>query len=275
MTSMPSHQTSQPRPQAPTVGFSQSSSTKRMSCSVGSMPMASRRAQVEVLQVRPGSASGSPGTGSSAAAGWGSRHSGRRPGGARAAHRPPSRAWGPARAAPSPGAGCPPPPPRRRAAGSRSPDGSNSRGASGSGPETTAACLAWHGRACSQAQKKSADHRARRLLLQAAEVGTGWLSCPCAAVRLPALRHRAGRTWRGSRRCPAPGRWSTVVVVDAGALARRWLAERGRGGRGRRRVVAVVVASWPSCRSSPWCRRRGAGRGRRRSSSRRRAGSCA
>ena len=35
MTSMPSHQTSQPRPQAPMVGFSQSSSTKRMSCRAG------------------------------------------------------------------------------------------------------------------------------------------------------------------------------------------------------------------------------------------------
>ncbi|MNR64170.1 hypothetical protein D3C85_1867230 [compost metagenome] len=37
---MPFSQTSQPRPQAPSVGFSQSSSTKRMSCWVGSMPSA-------------------------------------------------------------------------------------------------------------------------------------------------------------------------------------------------------------------------------------------
>ncbi|CFU82657.1 Uncharacterised protein [Bordetella pertussis] len=40
VTSMPLSQTSQPRPQAPSVGFSQSSSTKRMSCCVGSMPSA-------------------------------------------------------------------------------------------------------------------------------------------------------------------------------------------------------------------------------------------
>ena len=40
MISIPSIQTSQPRPQAPRVGPSQSSSTKRMSCSSGRMPRA-------------------------------------------------------------------------------------------------------------------------------------------------------------------------------------------------------------------------------------------
>ena len=39
---MPSHHTSQPRPQAPSVGLSQSSSTKRMSCFSGSMPISTR-----------------------------------------------------------------------------------------------------------------------------------------------------------------------------------------------------------------------------------------
>ena len=38
--SMPSHQHSQPSPQAPSVGLSQSSSTKRTSCSAMSTPMA-------------------------------------------------------------------------------------------------------------------------------------------------------------------------------------------------------------------------------------------
>ena len=85
----------------------------------------------------PGSASGSPDTGNSAAAGWGSRHSGHPSAGARAAHRPRSRAWGPGRAARWPGAGSPPPPRRRAVAGSRSPGGSSSHGASGSGSERT------------------------------------------------------------------------------------------------------------------------------------------
>lgn len=40
VTSMPLSQTSQPRPQAPSVGLSQSSSTKRTSWSLGSRPMA-------------------------------------------------------------------------------------------------------------------------------------------------------------------------------------------------------------------------------------------
>ena len=52
VTSMPSHHTSQPRPQAPSVGLSQSSSTKRMSCSIGSMPMRAEALQVEILEVR-------------------------------------------------------------------------------------------------------------------------------------------------------------------------------------------------------------------------------
>ena len=38
MTSMPFSHTSQPRPQAPSVGDSQLSSTKRMSCTAVSMP---------------------------------------------------------------------------------------------------------------------------------------------------------------------------------------------------------------------------------------------
>ena len=50
-TSMPSHQHSQPRPQAPSVGLSQSSSTKRMSCSAISMPIARERFEIELLQV--------------------------------------------------------------------------------------------------------------------------------------------------------------------------------------------------------------------------------
>jgi len=37
---MPFSQISQPRPQAPSVGDSQLSSTRRMSCTVGSMPTA-------------------------------------------------------------------------------------------------------------------------------------------------------------------------------------------------------------------------------------------
>ena len=41
VTSMPSIQTSHPVPQAPSVGPSQLSSTKRVSCAAGSMPMAS------------------------------------------------------------------------------------------------------------------------------------------------------------------------------------------------------------------------------------------
>ena len=48
---MPSSQTSQPSPQAPSVGLSQSSSTKRMSCRVGSMPSAAQAAEIELLAV--------------------------------------------------------------------------------------------------------------------------------------------------------------------------------------------------------------------------------
>src|SRR3989344_1180759 len=43
---MPSSHTSQPRPQAPSVGDSQSSSTKRISCFFVSMPMARREVAV-------------------------------------------------------------------------------------------------------------------------------------------------------------------------------------------------------------------------------------
>ena len=49
---MPSHQHSQPRPQAPSVGLSQSSSTKRMSCRCGIDADGGERLQIEVLQVR-------------------------------------------------------------------------------------------------------------------------------------------------------------------------------------------------------------------------------
>ncbi len=49
---MPSHQHSQPSPHAPSVGLSQSSSTKRMSCTAESMPIACERAEVKLLQVR-------------------------------------------------------------------------------------------------------------------------------------------------------------------------------------------------------------------------------
>ena len=48
---MPSHQTSQPRPQAPSVGLSQSSSTKRMSCRSDVDADGGERAEVDVLQV--------------------------------------------------------------------------------------------------------------------------------------------------------------------------------------------------------------------------------
>ena len=48
---MPSTQTSQPWPQAPSVGPSQLSSTKRTSCSARSMPRATSELQVDVLDV--------------------------------------------------------------------------------------------------------------------------------------------------------------------------------------------------------------------------------
>ena len=51
VTSMPFSQTSQPRPQAPSVGFSQSSSTKRTSFFFRSKPSASQRAEVELEDV--------------------------------------------------------------------------------------------------------------------------------------------------------------------------------------------------------------------------------
>ena len=51
MISMPSHQTSQPRPQAPSVGLSQSSSTKRISWASGSMPDRSEALEIEILQI--------------------------------------------------------------------------------------------------------------------------------------------------------------------------------------------------------------------------------
>ena len=51
MISWPSSHTSQPRPQAPSAGDSQLSSTKRMSCAPASMPSAARRLQVELLRV--------------------------------------------------------------------------------------------------------------------------------------------------------------------------------------------------------------------------------
>ena len=51
-TSIPSHQHSQPRPQAPSVGLSQSSSTKRMSCRREIDADRLQRAEIEVLQVR-------------------------------------------------------------------------------------------------------------------------------------------------------------------------------------------------------------------------------
>ena len=51
VTSMPSHHTSQPSPQAPSVGLSQSSSTKRMSCTLGSMPMRVEALQIEIQEV--------------------------------------------------------------------------------------------------------------------------------------------------------------------------------------------------------------------------------
>ena len=98
-----------------------------MSCSLGSMPMRVEALQIEVLDVGRATASGSPGTGSSAAAGWGSRRSGRRWGGARAARRPRSTASGQARATSSPGGRCPRPPPCRTAAGSRSPASAQKR----------------------------------------------------------------------------------------------------------------------------------------------------
>ena len=49
--SMPSHQTSQPRPHAPSVGCSQSSSTRRTSCVVEVDPERLERAEVEVEHV--------------------------------------------------------------------------------------------------------------------------------------------------------------------------------------------------------------------------------
>ena len=49
---MPSHHTSQPSPQAPSVGLSQSSSTKRMSCTQRVDADAAEALQVEVLEVR-------------------------------------------------------------------------------------------------------------------------------------------------------------------------------------------------------------------------------
>ena len=49
--SIPSHQTSQPSPQAPTVGCSQSSSTKRMSCLLGVEADRAQRLEVELEHV--------------------------------------------------------------------------------------------------------------------------------------------------------------------------------------------------------------------------------
>ena len=51
MISMPSSQTSQPRPQAPSAGEAQLSSTKRMSCARESMPSGLERLEVELLRV--------------------------------------------------------------------------------------------------------------------------------------------------------------------------------------------------------------------------------
>ena len=48
---MPFSHTSQPRPQAPSVGDSQLSSTKRMSCTRGSKPSETERAQVKLLEI--------------------------------------------------------------------------------------------------------------------------------------------------------------------------------------------------------------------------------
>ena len=49
---MPSHQHSQPSPQAPSVGLSQSSSTKRMSCRCRIDADRGERFQIELLEVR-------------------------------------------------------------------------------------------------------------------------------------------------------------------------------------------------------------------------------
>ena len=79
---MPLSQTSHPRPQAPRVGDSQLSSTKRTSCTCGSNPSARRLSRYNSSR-SGGEGFITPGTGSSAAAGTGSLRSGRRSGGAR------------------------------------------------------------------------------------------------------------------------------------------------------------------------------------------------
>ena len=81
-----------------------------------------------------GSASGSPDTGSNAAAGWDSRRSGRPSAGATAAHRPRSTASARAPAASSPDGRCRRRPPCRRAAARRSRNRPSSGAASGSAP---------------------------------------------------------------------------------------------------------------------------------------------
>ena len=87
---MPSHHTSQPSPHAPSVGLSQSSSTKRISCKAGSMPSTCRLSDKAVGYCLA-TASKSPETGNNAESDWGFRHSARRLVGARVAHKPHSR----------------------------------------------------------------------------------------------------------------------------------------------------------------------------------------
>ena len=95
---MPSHQHSQPSPQAPSVGLSQSSSTKRMSWRQRVDADRLERAEIEFLQVGRDRLQDHLDTGNSAGAGWGSRRSGRPSAAARAAHRRRSSGFGPERA---------------------------------------------------------------------------------------------------------------------------------------------------------------------------------
>ena len=109
MISWPSSSTCQPMPQAPSVGDSQLSSSKRTSWADGVDADRLERGEVRGPGCRPGAASGSPGTAGACRAGSGSRRSGRRRAAARAARSRPSRAAGPGRGRTSPGASCPRP----------------------------------------------------------------------------------------------------------------------------------------------------------------------
>ena len=78
MISSPSSSTCQPIPHAPSVGDSQLSSSKRISCSLQIDPDRAEALQVDVLHVRRATASGSLEIVSACTAGWDSRRSGRR-----------------------------------------------------------------------------------------------------------------------------------------------------------------------------------------------------